>query len=82
MDWRPDCGLWVSRGVVRNPVTCLTAPLVRHIVLVLVVVLVLERVCWVFGLELFLCAKSELHPASAGLGVFSGADFALRITQD
>ena len=48
------------------------SPLVRHIVLVLVVVLVLERVCWqLFRLELYLCAPSELHPA-AGLEMLSG----------
>jgi len=47
--------------------------LVRHIVLVLVVVLVLERfVVSYLGLELFLRALSELHPASAGLEMLSG----------
>ena len=45
----------------------------RHIVLVLVVVLVLERfVVSYLGLELFLRALSELHPASAGLEMLSG----------
>ena len=51
-------------------------PLTRNIVLVLVVVLVLERVCWwLLTLELYLCAFSELHPANAGLRVLSGHVF-------
>ena len=50
----------------------------RHIVLVLVVVLVLERVCWwLLALELNLCALPELYPADAGLEVLSGRNFLL-----
>ena len=51
----------------------LRSPLVRHIVLVLVVVLVLERfVVSYLRLELFLRAPFELHPAPAGLEMLSG----------
>ena len=48
-------------------------PLLRHIVLVLVVVLVLERVWrYVVGAGIYLCALSELHPVTAGLEMLSG----------
>jgi hypothetical protein len=70
-EWRPRCVFRLlacySSGAARHRV-----PLVRHIVLVLVVVLVLERVCWqVFAPELYLCAFTELHPRS-GLKMLSG----------